>query len=250
MFRLWTPVLLICIAASASAGENWPGWRGPTGMGLSDEKNLPLTWDAKTEQNILWKAPLFPSEKVDRDHNQSSPIVWGDRVCVTISYWPEGRSRKEFSEQHVVCFSTKDGKKLWDTPVKPGPWLLSDFRGGGYTCATPATDGQRVYAVFGSAVIAALDFNGQEVWRKEIKPYKFDVALAASPVVFADKVILACDQTSNASTIYAFDRKTGDIRWETKRPKVNWAHSTPVLAKINGKTQLITATHNGPQGLD
>ena len=63
-------------------------------------------------------------------------------------------------------------------------------------------------------------------------------------------MILVCDHGVNPSTIYAFDAKTGDIRWETKRPKSGWAHSTPVLAKVDGKMQLLTATHNGPQGID
>lgn len=251
------------LAGNAQASEHWPSWRGPTGMGQTDEKNLPLTWGGKAQENILWKAPLFDSDKIDRDHNQSSPIVWGDRVFVTVSYWPEGSSRKDFSEHHLLCFSTKDGKKLWDTLIPPGPWKLGDLRGG-YACSTPATDGQHVYAVFGSAVISAVDFKGKIVWRKEIKPHNFDVAFAASPIVFPplpsvgegpgvrgpSTVILACDQQNKSSTIYAFDGKTGDIRWETKRPAVNWAHSTPLLTKVGAKLQLITATHNGPQGLD
>jgi outer membrane protein assembly factor BamB len=238
------------IPAAVQAGDNWPGWRGPTGMGLSDEKNLPLTWGGKAQENVLWKVPLLKG-KVDPDHNQSSPIVWGDRVFVTVSYWPDGVTRKKFSEHRVHCFSTKDGKWLWEATVAPGPWLLNDFRGGGYACSTPATDGKRVYAVFGSAVIAAVDFNsGELVWRKEIKPHTFDVAFAASPVIFEDKVILVCDQMGKNSTIYAFDSKTGEVRWESKRPKVNWAHSTPLLAKVGDRLQLITATHNGPQGFD
>ena len=37
-----------CTAANVARAGNWPGWRGPTGMGYTDEKDLPLTWDAKT----------------------------------------------------------------------------------------------------------------------------------------------------------------------------------------------------------
>ncbi len=255
--------VITIIAFTAHAGENWPGWRGPTGMGQTDEKNLPLIWGGKTQENVVWKSPLFPSDKVERDHNQSSPAVWGDRVFVTVSYWPEGVTRKDYSEHHLLCFSAKHGKKLWDTPIQPGPWKLSDFRGGGYACSTPATDGRHIYAVFGSAVIAAVDFDGAIAWRKEIKPHDFDVAFAASPVIHPppppqgagrevkrSTVILVCDQVNKSSTIYAFEGNTGEIRWESRRPKVNWAHSTPLLAKINNKLQLITATHNGPQGLD
>jgi outer membrane protein assembly factor BamB len=236
------------LTLSAAAGENWPAWRGPTGDGQSDEKNLPLTWGGKNNENILWKAPLLP-DKAKGDQNQSSPIVWGQRCFVTVSYWPAGSDAKGFPEHHLVCFDVKTGDKLWDTPIPPGPWKLTDLRGG-YTCPTPATDGTLVYASFGSAVLAAVDFEGKIAWRKEIKPHSFDVAFGASPVLFAGNVILVCDQMNGNSIIYALDGKTGEPRWETKRPKISWAHSTPLLAKVGDKLQLLTATHNGPQGID
>jgi outer membrane protein assembly factor BamB len=241
-------LLATLIGASIHAGENWPGWRGPTGDGQSDEKNLPLTWGGKTNENVLWKAPLLP-DKAKPDQNQSSPIVWGQRVFVTVSYWPDGTTGKDYPEHHLLCFDAKTGDKIWDTVIAPGPWKLTDLRGG-YTAPTPATDGTHVYASFGSAVLAAVDFKGKIAWRKEIKPHAFDVAWGASPVLFDGSVIVVCDQQSYASTVYAFDGKTGDVRWERKRPKISWSHSTPLLAKVGAKTQLLTATHNGPQGLD
>src|SRR5207249_2260786 len=72
--------IVIITTAFAHAGDHWPGWRGPTGDGQSDEKNLPLTWGGKKEENVLWKTPLLPPGKVRPDQNQSSPIVWGQRV--------------------------------------------------------------------------------------------------------------------------------------------------------------------------
>jgi outer membrane protein assembly factor BamB len=248
--------LLACLAATcltlpALGGEHWPGWRGPTGMGLSDESGLPLTWGGKEQENIRWKAPLFPSEKVRRDQNQSSPIVYGDRVIVTVSYWPEGASEKDYPEHHVLCFRAGDGHRLWDVTVAPGPWKLTDLRGG-YTAPTPACDGQRVYVAFGSAVVAALDLDGQQVWRKEIVPYAFDVAWGASPLVYEDTVIITCDELAQrkASFLAAFDGKTGAVRWKKDRPDIDWAHSTPLLARIDGKTQLLAATTHGPEGID
>jgi outer membrane protein assembly factor BamB len=246
-------IALVCLATVAPvralAGDNWPSWRGPTGMGLSDETGLPLTWGGKGQENILWKSPLFPSDRVHRDQNQSSPIVWGERVIVTASYWPEGISQKEFPEHHVLCFSSTDGKKLWDETVAHGPWKLTDLRGG-YTAPTPATDGKRIYVAFGSAVVAAFDLEGKQLWRKEIVPHEFDVAWGASPVVYEDMVIITCDELKRSSFVVALDGKTGDIRWKKARPDVDWAHSTPLLARVAGKTQLISATANGPQGLD
>jgi len=225
-------------------------------MGTSDEKNLPVVWGGKAQTNILWKAPLFPSDKLKRDQNQSSPIVWGQRIFVTASHWPEGTTDKDFPEHHVLCFDATDGKKMWDAVIPPGPWKLTDLRGG-YTAPTPATDGERVYAIFGSSVVAAVDFTGKVVWRKEITPYNFDVCWGASPVVYTPpnrtaSVIVVCDHLKGkkSSTIYAFDGASGQIRWETKRPAVDWGHSTPLVTTINGRVQLITATHNGPHGLD
>jgi outer membrane protein assembly factor BamB len=248
--RLLSGSALVAFAVSLThAGENWPSWRGPTGMGHADEKNLPLKWGGKTDENIQWKAPLFPADVARRDENQSSPIVWGTRVFVTVSYWPKGVDQKAIPEHHVICFDTNDGKKQWDITIEPGPWKLNDLRGG-YTAPTPATDGSKVYCVFGSSVVAAVDFDGKIAWRKEITPHNFDVAWGASPILYDGKVILVCDQSNKSSTIYSLDGKTGDIHWETKRPKVNWGHSTPMLAAIGGKTQLITATHNGPQSFD
>lgn len=242
---------LILGSATAGAGENWPGWRGPTGMGQTDEAKLPSTWNGKTNENVLWKAPLFPSAKAHRDQNQSSPIIWGGRVFVTVSYWPEGVSDKEYPEHHVLCFRTSDGEKLWDKVVAPGPWKLTDLRGG-YTAPTPACDSRRVYVVFGSAVIAALDHDGKPVWRKEIVPHHFDVAIGASPVVFQDTVIFVSDQLRDkrASSIIGFDAASGDIRWQAERPDADWTHSTPALAKVGGAMQLLVAGANGPQGFD
>src|SRR5258706_504450 len=83
---LYAVVTTAIFHAAARAGDHWPAWRGPSGDGHSDEKNLPLSWGGKQQENILWKSPLFPSDKVRRDQNQSSPIVWSNRVFVTVSY--------------------------------------------------------------------------------------------------------------------------------------------------------------------
>jgi len=76
--HLLAAVVVLFVATDISQADNWPGWRGPTGMGYTAEKDLPLTWNGKTGENLLWKAPLGGI-------GNSSPIVWGDRVFVTVS---------------------------------------------------------------------------------------------------------------------------------------------------------------------
>ena len=91
-------------------------------MGQSPAKDLPLTWGGKDGSNILWKMPLFEGTgKVRFDQNQSSPIVQGDHIFVTLSYWPEGVvAEKQPPEHHVVCFHKSDGRCLRDTAYS---WL-------------------------------------------------------------------------------------------------------------------------------
>jgi outer membrane protein assembly factor BamB len=248
--RIALAFALLALTANPALAENWPQFRGPGGMGQSEEKDLPITWGGKTNENILWKAPLPHFEaKLKIDNNWSSPIVWGDKIFVTNSYWAADKTQKDYPEHHVTCFST-DGKQLWDAKVEPGPWLLTDLRGG-YTAPTPATDGERVYVIFGSAVAVAFDFAGKQLWRREIpEPKKFDVAFGASPVLYGDFVLILCDKSGKASHLMALDKKTGDVKWDEKRPTANWSHTTPVLAKVQGKDMLLIGASGNLQGLD
>jgi outer membrane protein assembly factor BamB len=230
-------IALVMAVASALGASDWPQWRGPTGMGLSDETSVPTSWGGEHHEHVLWKSPLPKG-----DISQSSPIAWGDRVIVMTAL-------NKPVEHHVTCYQARTGERLWDTSVPPGPWTLTDLRGG-YACATPATDGTRIYALFGSAVLVALDMDGTIVWRKDIEPRAFDVAISSSPLVYKDSVILLCDQGSSTSFVAGYDCATGERRWLQKRPTVGFNHSTPLLTSIAGKPQLLISASNALQGLD
>jgi outer membrane protein assembly factor BamB len=252
--RLLQILVLTWISLSLSrvqADDTWPRFRGPTGMGLTTETNLPTSWGGPTGENVLWKVPLpGTTAKGKSDHNQSSPIVVAGKVIVTTSFWPEGRDTKEYPEHHVTCFELSSGKQLWDTQIPPGPWKLSDLRGG-YTAPTPATDGQRICVLFGSSVLAGLDLEGQIQWRVEVPNYQdFDVALSVSPIIFQDQVILVADRSNKKGTVTSYSLADGKIVWEAPRPNVNWAHSTPVIADLGGRLQMLVAASNAVQSLD
>lgn len=175
---------LLCVSlllAPFVLGDDWPQFRGPTGLGYTQDESLPILWGGPDDKNVLWRSPL-----VGEGH--ASPIIKGDRLIVTTAMWAksvEDRA-KVIPEHHVLCYRTGDGKRLWDAMVEPGPWLRTDFRsgpGGGYAAPTPTADDKRVYVVFGSSVIAALDLEGALVWRKDIRPYTFDVTIGSSPVL-------------------------------------------------------------------
>jgi outer membrane protein assembly factor BamB len=226
------------ISLSAKGSENWPQFRGPTGLGYTEERNLPIRWGGPSNENVVWKSRLDGA-------GHASPIVWGDLVFVCTVQWPGNGEPQEsvIPDHHVTCYRIADGKRLWSTIVPPGPWRRSDFRsgaGGGYAGPTPTTDGKRVYCVFGSAVIAALDFQGKIVWRKEITPYSFDVTVGGSPVLYQDTVILLCAMANaRDSNVVAFDKASGAVKWRQEFPDMAFGHSTPVIISVEDKPQML-----------
>ena len=105
--------------------------------------------------------------------------------------------------------------------------------------------------MFGSSALAALDFDGKILWQKPITPQGWDVAIGTSPFLYKDTVLVVADTTQAAiSRLIAFDKKTGEIKWEQKRPKAGWNHSTPILIDVKGKPQLVVVTARALQGLD
>src|SRR5204863_8195985 len=68
-------ILACCLLfPSCLSAADWPGFRGPTGQGTSEEKGLPEKWSST--ENIVWKVDL-PGP------GASSPIVVGEKVFVT-----------------------------------------------------------------------------------------------------------------------------------------------------------------------
>lgn len=231
-------VAFLFFQASVGFGENWPRFRGPTGLGYTEERNLPIIWGGADKKNVLWESPL-------KGQGHASPIVWGDLVFVCGVHWPETVQdrKKVIPQHHVTCYRSSDGEMLWEMMVDPGPWLRTDFRsgpGGGYAAPTPTTDGELLYCAFGSSVLAALDMQGKIVWRKEIVPYTFDVTLGSSPVIYGDTVILFCAMSKKSdSRVVAFEKRSGEVKWETKLVDTDFGHSTPVIIPVNKKDQML-----------
>ena len=158
---------------------NWASWRGPSGQGYSDDARIPLTWG--NVHNLLWKTNL-PGQ------GNSTPIVWGNRIFLTASS-DDGKDRL------LLCVRTTDGQLLWqrlvaheDDPGKSHPWNR-------YASASCTTDGERVYAFFGTPGLFCYDFDGRLVWRHTFGLFTSEAGwgTAASPFLFEDLVIQNCD---------------------------------------------------------
>src|SRR5689334_5099166 len=92
-------LLFLALSGSARAGD-WPGWRGPRGDGVSDERDVPVKWSAT--ENIAWKTPI-PGK------GHSSPIVWGDRVFVTTCLEDDAQRPDDPARRMLLCLDRRDG---------------------------------------------------------------------------------------------------------------------------------------------
>src|SRR5438874_12940835 len=135
-------LLTLALLAATARADNWPAWRGPSGTGVSSERNLPLNWSQK--HNVRWKAAL-PAP------GNSTPIVWGDRVFLTQAL--DGGTRRA-----VLAFRRADGHPLWQRDV-PCHVRETTHAQNPPCSASPVTDGAAVFAHFASAGVAAYDLD-------------------------------------------------------------------------------------------
>jgi len=262
MTRAFNVGLALAFACGGSlAAADWPQWRGPNGTGATDEKNLPVTWSAT--ENVAWKAALGGV-------GVSSPIVSGDRVFVTSQIGtgvrrpgthprlsqggnagvaservlPSGRDGQPGDHPVFVveAFHRADGRRLWQYRVQAAGPLAGVHDKANLASPSPVTDGQMVYAWFGTGQIVALDMNGKVVWERhlgqEISPFDITWGHASSPTLFGDTVLLLCDHAP-ASYLLAVDKKTGKQRWKADRGKGRMSYTTPFVVETPAGPEVI-----------
>jgi outer membrane protein assembly factor BamB len=240
--------------ADPEPSRNWPQWRGPSGQGVSAEAGLPDNWSAS--QNVLWKTAL-----PGRGH--SSPIVWGDRLFLTTAVegeivpgakavkhvnegeefvHPDGVGADRTHAFKVLALDAASGKLLWERTAWEGTPYDTRHKKGSFASMTPVTDGQLVYAYFGSEGLYAYDFDGALAWKVSLGGIAtMGVGVGTSPVLYRDLVILQCDEDNGEkSFIAAFDKRSGKEAWRVPR-KVQVSWSTPLLVRAGERDELVTS---------
>ena len=142
----------------------------------------------------------------------------------------------------VIALDTGSGKILWERTAYEGRVFDARHRVGSFANTTPATDGERVYAWFGSEGLYAYDYAGKLAWKKMLGGIPaFGMGTGSSPVLFENLIILQCDEDNGEqSFIVALDRRNGREVWRTKR-SVQASWSTPVIARTTSRVEVITS---------
>lgn len=217
---LWT---LLCV--DTLHAENWPAWRGADGTGISRERHLPVRWSATS--NIRWKVPLA-------EPCNSTPIVWENRVFLTQGL--DGGKRRA-----LITLDRRTGDELWRRELACATEETS-HRQNPPCSSSPVTDGKAVYAHFASAGVIACDFEGKQLWHRDLGPVLHRWGNGGSPVLYKDLLILF-HGPGEPSFLVALDKKTGETVWKSDEVAINspifGSWSTPVLVHAGQRDELI-----------
>ncbi len=237
--------LVVCITSSSSAA-NWPQWRGPLFNGSTCEKGLPETW-SKTD-NVVWVAGL-------PGWSGATPIIWGDTVFVT--------SPNAEKELLLICLDRPSGNVRWQRVVGTGDREL----GRNNTASpSPVTDGRRVFALFATGDLAAFDFQGNQLWKRNLAAEYGRFAnmflYGSSPMVCRGRLYVQVlqhsppeyshardDKPTRESFLLCLDPERGTKIWRHVRPtealgESQEAYSTPIPYEGKNGLEILVAGAN------
>ena len=257
-------VSLVALAAGAAdtpapqPAADWPQWRGPlaTGEAAPDAKP-PLTW--AEDSHVRWKVAI-------PGRGRSAPIVWKDRVFLTTAVetatpadpekvkaamadTPEFARKGAHAPEKVVQFVVMalrrgDGGVLWQKTMCEQAPLAGTHADASWASGSPVTDGELLYAYFGSYGLYALSLDGEKKWSQALGAFKTKANFGegVSPVLCGDLLIVNQDY-EGPSFIVALDRKSGEEKWRVKRDEAtSWA--TPLVIEQGGKRRIVVSATN------
>ncbi len=250
MKRLLSLCITLLVSLTAQA-QNWPTFRGPNSASVADGASIPLHWNVKKGDNILWKTPI-------PGFGHSSPIVWGDTVFVTTAAtddpkysvdkqarFPTVKDDFVFSYK-IYALNKRTGKVLWERTAYKGLPKSQRHPQSSHASPTPVTNGKIIVVYFGSVGLFAYDMSGKLLWETDLGEINVSFfgdpdlvyGAASTPVIYQDLVIVQADKDRN-SFIAAYSLKNGKEVWRQSRDEFpSW--STPVLYTEGDRDELIT----------
>ncbi len=216
--------------------KNHASFRGFQGLGVSYHKNIPVSWNGSTGENIKWKVAYSKP-------GFNSPVIWGELLFV---------SGGDTQSRIVACYNRHTGQLIWEKEVKdiPGspaspPKVTDDT---GLAAPTMAVDGNRVYAIFGTGDVIAFDFSGNKVWGRNLGVPNNHYGHSSSLIVWDNKLVIQYD-TNSKGRMLALNTTNGETIWDVERPvHISWA--SPALIEVDGKMQVVTSSDPYVSGHD
>ena len=228
MTKLTFLLLALCFC-SATLADNWAHWRGPTGNGAATTATPPTQWTGS--KNIKWKTEI-------PGRGSGSPVIWGNQVFVVTAVSASG-SENSLAFQ-LLCFDRKNGDLLWKQTATVATPHQGTHQTNGFSSASPCTDGEHVYAHFGSRGLFCYTMDGKLKWKRDDfgkMATKNSFGEGSSPTIVGEKIIVPWDH-EGPSALYALDKTSGKTIWRTVRDEPTcWA--TPLIVPHKGKQQIV-----------
>ncbi len=216
-----TALLITCTLVTIGQSEPPTYFRHDAGVARD---SLPLPANFSNDAKQLWRSPLPPGH--------STPCVCGDTIFVTTF-------DAAIKELATVALERATGQVRWKRVVPTQVFEAVHATGSPATC-TPACNGERVFAFFGSYGLLCYDLEGQLVWERKLGPFQDEFGAASSPVLIDDKVIVNQDHDID-SFIMAIDQNTGEMIWKTARDEATRSYSTPIILSRDGRNEILVA---------
>src|SRR5215470_2911287 len=207
----------------------WTNFRGPNRDGRYDEMPVLTNWPAQGLQ-LLWKEPV--------GIGYASITIADDRA-----YTIEQRRSKEV----VAAYDVNTGRELW---TQSWSAEFTDETGDGPR-TTPTWDDGWLYALGATGEFRCLNAKtGAVRWGKNIladnDAGNLPWAMAASPLIVDDKVIVLPGGTSGKSVV-GYNKVTGAPVWKTQND--TQAYVSPMLVTLGGRRQILVVSASRVFGL-
>lgn len=212
------------------AGD-WLGFRGD-GRSFAPNAKTPAEFDSETGQNIAWRVATA-------GRGIGGPLVIGDQVIVT------GCGGEDERDLYVESFSVSDGTLRWSRPMRATGRPFTHPTSSNAS-PTPASDGERVFALFSSCDLICYDLEGHLLWYRALAVDRpktgNDISMSSSPVVI-DGVVIVQLENQGDSFAAGIDAISGEILWTNLRNgSSNWSSPQPV--KTDDGLSAVSM-HNG-----
>jgi len=227
-------VVLVAVAAGASADEPWSRWRGAAGAGAGGPRRFPVEW---TDDDLAWSVPL-------RGGGHASPVVRDGRIYVAAADETAGL-------RFVACHALADGRQLWVREI-PGP-IDRHHRQNSSASGSVAVDDDGAYwlwAAHDGLRVEAFTRDGGDKWHADLGPYAGEHGFAGSAAVCGDLVIVSNDHEGQ-SFVAALESASGRERWRLARESGKSGYATPlVIDAPTGRQIVLTSNAHGVTGID